>query len=87
MLVPLNEFDGASASGEAGPVEVPDMATSGDWKDFSTLEKPRETNYVRPAPGCGTKAAKIIGFIFFFACNGLLIAYLVPLILKAMLGI
>ena len=79
----MEEIDGA----EVEPAdEIPDMATTGNWNDFSTLEKPRETNYVRPLPGCRTKLAKIFGFILFFGCNGFMIAYLIPIILKAMLG-
>merc|ERR1712136_350449 len=87
VLIPLQEMEGGSACPDAAATEIPDMATSGNWTDFSTLEKPRETNYERPAPGCRTKAAKIAGFFLFFGCNGFPIAYLVPLVLKAMLGI
>ena len=87
VLIPMQDLDAAEASNEAANVELPDMATTGNWKDFSTLEMPRETNYDRPPPGCRTRAAKICGFFLFFGCNAFFIAYLVPLVLKAMLGI
>jgi len=93
-LIPLKQLEEPGEEADvvlepesAGSTEYPEMATTGNWKDYSTLEMPRETDYDRPPPGCRTSATKILGFLLFFGCNGLFIAYLVPLVLKAMLGI
>ena len=83
VLIPLQDIDAPSTQAP----DLPEMTATGNWNDFSTLEMPRETKYERPPPGCRTRTAKIVGFFLFFGCNGLCIAFIVPLILKSMLGI
>ena len=66
---------------------IVDMSATGDWNGLSTLEKPRETDYDRPEKGWKTSLAKTFGFFLFFGLNAFLIAYLVPIVFKAMLGL
>lgn len=85
--VEAEDYAEVDAIGKNRVEVVVDMSTTGDWNGLSTLEKPRETDYDRPAKGWKTSLAKTFGFFFFFGLNAFLIAYLVPMVFKAMLGL